>query len=73
VLVCCAGVGPARRTVSKKRDSGELIAHDVGMFRRTIEINLIGTFAALAKSAAAMAALEPVSVDGARGVIVTTA
>jgi NAD(P)-dependent dehydrogenase (short-subunit alcohol dehydrogenase family) len=73
VLVCCAGVGPARRTVSKKRDSGELIAHDIATFRRTIEINLIGTFAILAKSAAAMAAQDPVSADGARGVIVTTA
>jgi NAD(P)-dependent dehydrogenase (short-subunit alcohol dehydrogenase family) len=73
VLVCCAGVGPARRTVSKKRDSGELIAHDIASFRRTIEINLIGTFAMVAKSAAAMAGLEPISADGARGVIVTTA
>jgi len=73
VLVCCAGIGPARRTVSKKRDTGELVAHDVAMFRRTIEINLIGTFALLARSAAAMAALEPISADGARGVIVTTA
>jgi NAD(P)-dependent dehydrogenase (short-subunit alcohol dehydrogenase family) len=73
VLVCCAGIGPARRTVSKKRDTGELIAHDIAMFRRAIEINLIGTFAMVAKSAAAMAALEPISADGARGVIVTTA
>jgi NAD(P)-dependent dehydrogenase (short-subunit alcohol dehydrogenase family) len=73
VLVCCAGIGPARRTVSKKRDTGELVAHDVATFRRTIEINLIGTFALLAKSAAAMAALAPVSADGLRGVIVTTA
>ena len=73
VLVCCAGVGPARRTVSKKRDTGELVAHDIAMFRRTVEINLIGTFALLAKSAAAMAALGPVSADGLRGVIVTTA
>jgi NAD(P)-dependent dehydrogenase (short-subunit alcohol dehydrogenase family) len=73
VLVCCAGIGPARRTVSKKRDTGELLAHDVAMFRRTIEINLIGTFAVLAKSAVAMAALDPVTSDGGRGVIVTTA
>jgi NAD(P)-dependent dehydrogenase (short-subunit alcohol dehydrogenase family) len=73
VLVCCAGIGPARRTVSKKRDTGELIAHDIAMFRRAIEINLIGTFAMVAKSAAAMAALKPVSADGARGVVVTTA
>jgi NAD(P)-dependent dehydrogenase (short-subunit alcohol dehydrogenase family) len=73
VLVCCAGIGPARRTVSKKRDTGELIAHDIAMFRRTIEINLIGTFAMIAKSATAMAGLEPISADGGRGVIVTTA
>jgi NAD(P)-dependent dehydrogenase (short-subunit alcohol dehydrogenase family) len=73
VLVCCAGVGPARRTVSKKRDTGELLAHDVATFRRTIEINLIGTFALIAKAATAMAGLAPISADGARGVIVTTA
>jgi NAD(P)-dependent dehydrogenase (short-subunit alcohol dehydrogenase family) len=73
VLVCCAGVGPARRTVSKKRDTGEFLAHDLAMFRRTIEINLIGTFAVLAKSATCMAALDPVTPDGGRGVIVTTA
>jgi NAD(P)-dependent dehydrogenase (short-subunit alcohol dehydrogenase family) len=72
VLICCAGIGPARRTVSKKRESGELLAHDIASFRRTIEINLIGTFAMVAKSAAAMAGLEPISADGARGVIVTT-
>ena len=73
VLVCCAGIGPARRTVSKKRDTGELIAHDVATFRRTIEINLIGTFTMIAKSAAAMAGLAPISPDGQRGAIVTTA
>jgi len=73
VLVCCAGVGPAKRTVSKKRDTGELVPHDIAMFRRTIEINLIGTFTMVAKCSAAMAGLEPISADGARGVIVTTA
>jgi NAD(P)-dependent dehydrogenase (short-subunit alcohol dehydrogenase family) len=73
VLVCCAGIGPARRIVSKKRDTGELIAHDLATFRRTIEINLIGTFALAAKCATAMAGLDPISADGARGLIVTTA
>jgi len=73
VLVCCAGVGVSKRTVSKKRDTGELVAHDVAMFRRIIEINLIGTFTMVAKCSTAMAGLEPVSADGARGVIVTTA
>lgn len=73
VLVCCAGIGTAGRTVSRKRDTGELVAHDIAMFRRTIEINLIGTFAVIAKCATAMAGLEPNSADGGRGVIVTTA
>jgi NAD(P)-dependent dehydrogenase (short-subunit alcohol dehydrogenase family) len=73
VLVCCAGIGPARRIVSKKRDTGVLVAHELALFRRTIEINLIGTFAMLAKCCTAMAGLSPISEDGARGVIVTTA
>jgi NAD(P)-dependent dehydrogenase (short-subunit alcohol dehydrogenase family) len=73
VLVCCAGVGTAGRTVTKKRDTGELVAHDVASFRRTVEINLIGTFAMIAKCATGMAGLAPVSPDGLRGVIVTTA
>src|SRR5258708_1874162 len=40
VLVCCAGVGPAKRTVSKKRETGELISHDVANFPPTLAINL---------------------------------
>jgi NAD(P)-dependent dehydrogenase (short-subunit alcohol dehydrogenase family) len=39
---------------------------------RVIEINLIGTFRCIAKSAAGMLALEPLA-DGERGVIVNTA
>jgi NAD(P)-dependent dehydrogenase (short-subunit alcohol dehydrogenase family) len=73
VLVCCAGIAPAQRTVSKKRDTGELLAHDMAMFRKVIEVNLVGTFRLVSKCAVAMAALEPVTPDGARGVIVTTA
>jgi NAD(P)-dependent dehydrogenase (short-subunit alcohol dehydrogenase family) len=73
VLVCCAGIGAAQRTVSKKRETGELLAHDMAMFRRVIEVNLIGTFLVISKSALAMASLEPATADGARGVIVATA
>lgn len=72
VLVNCAGIGPAKRTVSKKRETGELVAHDVAFFTKVVTINLIGTFAMIAKSAAAMAALDPVTPDGGRGVIVNT-
>jgi len=72
VLVNCAGVAPGRRTVTKKRETGELIPHDLAAFRKTVEINLIGTYAMISKCAAAMAALEPVTPDGGRGVIVNT-
>jgi len=72
VLVNCAGIAPGRRTVTKKRETGELIAHDLASFRKTVEINLIGTYAMISKCAAAMAALEPVTPDGGRGVIVNT-
>jgi NAD(P)-dependent dehydrogenase (short-subunit alcohol dehydrogenase family) len=72
ILVNCAGVAPGRRTVTKKRETGELIPHDLAGFRKTVEINLIGTYAMISKCAAAMAALEPVTPDGGRGVIVNT-
>jgi NAD(P)-dependent dehydrogenase (short-subunit alcohol dehydrogenase family) len=73
ILVNCAGIAPGKRTVTKKRDTGELIPHDVASFRRAVEINLIGTYAMIAKCAAAMAGLDPVTPDGGRGVIVNTA
>lgn len=73
ILVNCAGIAPGRKTVSRSRDTGELIGHDLGLFRTTIEVNLIGTFRMIAAAASAMAGLEPVSADGGRGVIVNTA
>lgn len=73
LLVNCAGVAPGKRTVSKKRDTGELVAHDIATFRKTVEINLVGTYAMIAKCAVAMAGLDPVTPDGGRGVVVNTA
>src|SRR5919107_888335 len=73
ILVNCAGIAPGKRTVSKKRETGELVAHDLATFRRTIEVNLVGTFHMIGASAAAMAALDPVTPDGGRGVVVCTA
>ena len=73
VLVNCAGIAPAQRTVAMKRDTGERVAHDLATFRRAVEVNLVGTFHMIAKSAVAMAALEPVTADGGRGVVVCTA
>jgi NAD(P)-dependent dehydrogenase (short-subunit alcohol dehydrogenase family) len=72
ILVNCAGIAPGKRTVAKKRDTGELVAHDLASFRRAVEINLIGTYAMISKCAVAMAGLNPVTPDGGRGVIVNT-
>ena len=73
ILVNCAGVAPGKRVVSKKRDTGELVAHDVASFAKGVAINLTGTFAMISKCAVAMAGLAPLDADGQRGVIVSTA
>jgi NAD(P)-dependent dehydrogenase (short-subunit alcohol dehydrogenase family) len=73
VLVNCAGIAPGKRTVSRKRETGEFVPHDLATFRRAVEVNLVGTYHMIAKCAAAMAALDPVTEDGGRGVIVCTA
>ena len=67
VNVNCAGIGSAGRTVAK--DGTPL---DLGWFRRTVEVNLIGTFNVLRLCAARMAHNSP-GPDGERGVIVNTA
>lgn len=67
VLVNCAGIGPAAKTVSRG------VAHDAALFEKTIRVNLLGSFNCAAQAAARMVAAEPVSDDGARGVIVNTA
>jgi len=73
IVVNCAGIAPAKRTVSKKRDTGEFVAHDVATFAKVLAVNLAGTFTVLSKAAARMASLDPVTADGGRGVIVCTA
>jgi 3-hydroxyacyl-CoA dehydrogenase / 3-hydroxy-2-methylbutyryl-CoA dehydrogenase len=66
VLVNCAGIGTAARTVSR---SGPAKLEE---FTRVIQVNLIGTFNCIRLAAAAMALNTP-GADGERGVIVNTA
>ena len=73
ILVNCAGIAPGRKTVSRHRETGALIGHDMTVFSTTIAVNLIGTFRMIAASASGMATLDPVTPDGGRGVIVNTA
>ncbi|CAN5590473.1 SDR family oxidoreductase [soil metagenome] len=69
-VVNSAGVGWATRTIG--RDGSYESAHDLEMFRRVIDINLIGTFNVTRLAASAMSLTEP-DEDGARGAIVNTA
>lgn len=66
LVVNCAGVAPARRILSSKG------SHELDVFRRTVEINLVGTFNVLNQAAAVMAAQAPDD-EGQRGLIVNTA
>lgn len=72
ILVNCAGMAYAMKTVSRDRDSGALKHFPLGSFSRVLEVNLLGTYRCIAKSALGMATLEPGD-DGERGVIVNTA
>jgi len=65
IAVNCAGIGPSQRVAGRKGP------HDLDLFRKVVEINLVGTFNVLRLAAAAMGRTEP---DGdQRGVIVNTA
>ena len=68
VIVNCAGIGWAERTVN--RDGSP---HSFATFRKVIDINLVGTFNLMRIGAAAVARTEPVDADGQRGVVINTA
>jgi NAD(P)-dependent dehydrogenase (short-subunit alcohol dehydrogenase family) len=67
ILMNCAGIGPAAKTVSKG------VAHDPALFLKTITVNLGGTFNCASQSAEGMVAADALNADGARGVIINTA
>jgi NAD(P)-dependent dehydrogenase (short-subunit alcohol dehydrogenase family) len=72
VLVCCAGTGNAVKTASRSKEDGSIKHFPLEAFNWLIQINLIGTFRCVAKSAAGMLTLDP-GVDGERGAMVMTA
>jgi NAD(P)-dependent dehydrogenase (short-subunit alcohol dehydrogenase family) len=73
ILVNCAGVGNAMKTASRSKEDGSIKHFPVSAFEWVVQINLIGTFRCIAKSAAGMMTLEPMTAAGDRGVIVNTA
>ncbi len=66
VLVNCAGIGVAERTIGKEAP------HDLARFTKVVTINLIGTFNMIRLAADAMAKAGP-NAAGERGVIINTA
>ena len=71
ILVNCAGTGNAAKTASRDKTTGETRHFPLDAFNLIIQINLVGTFRCIAKSAKGMLDLEPI--DGERGAIVNTA
>ena len=72
VLVNCAGIVNAAKTVGRDKATGELRLFPMDQFERAIAINLVGSFRCLSKSAAGMMQLEPLA-DGERGCVINTA
>lgn len=73
VLVTCAGIAVGQRIARRMRETGNTEPHDLAAFAKVVAVNLVGTFMAVARSAAGMMSLAPLPPDGERGVIVTTA
>ena len=72
ILVNCAGTVNAFKTASRDKASGETKHFPLDAFNFIIQLNLVGTFRCVAKSARGMLDLEPLT-DGERGVIINTA
>ena len=72
ILVNCAGVANAAKTVARDKETKAAKLYPMQQFELAIQINLIGSFRCIANSAFGMADLEPLE-DGEKGVIINTA
>jgi NAD(P)-dependent dehydrogenase (short-subunit alcohol dehydrogenase family) len=72
IMVNCAGTGNAIKTAGRDKTTGEIRAFPTANFDRIIQINLVGTFRCIAKSAAGMLSIG-LTDEGERGVIINTA
>ena len=73
ILVNCAGVANAVKTVGRDKASGERKLYPMNQFELAIGINLVGTFRCISHSAFGMVATDPLDEEGERGVIINTA
>ncbi|MEP3225442.1 MAG: SDR family NAD(P)-dependent oxidoreductase [Parasphingorhabdus sp.] len=73
ILVNCAGIGNAIKTAKRSREDGSISHFPLDAFNFVIQVNLVGTFRCIAKSAAGMLTLDPLDDHGERGAMVNTA
>ena len=73
ILVNCAGTANAIKTISRDREPGAVKHFPMDAFTFIVNLNLIGTFRCIAKSAAGMVTADPIDELGQRGVIINTA
>src|ERR687898_1872659 len=69
VLVNCAGVANAAKTVGRDKETGAVKFYPMQQFELAIAINLVGSFRCIANSASGMVTLDPLG-DGERGCII---
>src|SRR5690348_1024719 len=72
ILVNCAGVANAAKTVARDKETKAAKMYPMQQFELAIQINLIGTFRCIAHSSYGMIDLDPLD-DGEKGVIIDTA
>jgi NAD(P)-dependent dehydrogenase (short-subunit alcohol dehydrogenase family) len=60
ILINCAGTGNAAKTAGRDKATGETKHFPLDAFNMIIQINLVGTFRCIAKSAKGMLDLEPI-------------
>ncbi|MDP3893682.1 SDR family NAD(P)-dependent oxidoreductase, partial [Nocardioides sp.] len=65
-VVNCAGIGPSARILSRKG------VHDLALYAKIIQVNLVGTFNVLALAAERIAETQALE-HGQRGVVINTA
>ncbi|MFZ2239716.1 MAG: SDR family NAD(P)-dependent oxidoreductase [Gordonia amarae] len=71
VLVNSAGISVPQRTVG--RDGEFASAHNLDMYKKTVAVNLVGSFDFIRIAATAMSRTEPLDATGERGAIVNMA
>lgn len=65
-VVSCAGIGPSARVLGRRG------VHDLGLYAKVVQVNLVGTFTVMALASEAIAQTAP-DEHGQRGVVVNTA